>query len=177
MKYLHEKQIQIGGDKEIKIHIIGIAPQDYELDYKNYLFFKDIQEFVLHEKLIPIDKQKIYYKGTQLNADQLLRSLADLNFQSGDKLTVSSTLHVFVRISGTCDKNFIEIVDDETFGTLKEKISNIKGVPVDKIEIYSPEYEKFTGKIIKESHKVSDDKFFGEYNIISGMIIDYVIIP
>ena len=74
-------------------------------------------------------------------------------------------------------KKFIEIVDDETFGMLREKISKINGVPVDKIEIYSPEYEKFTGKIIKESHKVSDDKFFGEYNISSGMIIDYVIIP
>jgi hypothetical protein len=68
-------------------------------------------------------------------------------------------------------------VDNETFGMLKEKISKMKGFPLKKIEIYCPEYENLTDKIIRESHKVSNDKFLAEYHISSGMIIDYVILP
>jgi len=175
MKYLHKK-MQIGGDNEINIFIHGMPQNTYQLNYKDYLSISDIQQFVLREKLIPIDKQRIAYKGKLLSADDLLRNLADLNFQAYEQFVVSSPLHVIVRIKGTDDKNFIEIVDDETFGMLRKKISEIKGVPVDKIVIECPKYEKFTGKITEESHKVRDDEYFGNYNIISSMIIDYVIL-
>jgi len=158
-----------------------MPPNDYELNYADNLFFRDIQNFVLREKSIPIDKQKIFYpkKDRFLTEDELLRSLPDLNFESGDRtphLIVNSPLHVIVRMPGTCEKNFIEIANDETFGTLKDKISRIKGVSDNKIEIYCPRYNS-DATIIQKTHKVNDDKHLGEYNIISGMIIDYVILP
>lgn len=156
-----------------------MPPQEYELNYVEHLLFRDIQNFVLREKSIPIDKQRIHYeqKKRELTEDDLLRSLGDFNFQPGDRLIVTSPRHVIVRMSGTDDKNFIEIADDETFGKLKEKISRIKSVSVSKIEIYCPKYAEFTGKIIEKTHKVDDNKNLAEYNIISGTIIDYVILP
>jgi hypothetical protein len=180
MKYQHQK-MQVGGDKEIKILIKGMPPQNYELDYKDNYFFRDIQNFVLREKSIPIDKQIIFYtkKNKKLTEDDLLRSLADLDFDSGDRtphFLVSSPPHVIVRMPGTCDKNFIEIADDETFGTLKDKISRIKGVLVWKIEMYSPKYNSAAG-IIQNTHKVDDNKLLRDYNIFNGTIIDYVILP
>ena len=38
-----------------------MPPQEYELNYEDYPLFSDIQKFVLGEKLIPIDKQIIFY--------------------------------------------------------------------------------------------------------------------
>jgi len=158
-----------------------MPPNDYELNYADNLFIRDIQNFVLHEKSIPIDKQRIFYpnKKKYLTEDELLQSLPELNFQSSDSaphLIVNSPPHVIVRIPGTCEKNFIEIVDGVTFGTLKDKISRIKGVSYNKIEIYCPRYNS-DATIIQNTHKVNDDKHLGEYNIISGMTIDYVILP
>jgi hypothetical protein len=175
MKYLHKK-MQIGGDINIDIFIRGMPPNKYELNFKVYPSFSDIQNFVLSEKLIPIEKQRIFYMGNQLTAEQLSRNLADLKLHDYYYFVVNSPLHVIVRNKKTDDKNFIEIVDDETFGTLKAKIAEIKRVPVDKIEIHCPKYEFGTGVIAEKSHKVSDDKLLVEYNIISGMIIDYVIL-
>jgi hypothetical protein len=77
---------------------------------------------------------------------------------------------------GTCEKNFIEIAVNETFRTLKEKISRIKGVLVWKIEIYCPKYNSAT-KIIEKTKVDDNDKRLAEYNIFKGTIIDYVILP
>ncbi len=40
---------------------------DYELNYDDNLSFRDIQNFVLREKLIPIDKQRIFYQKKKYN--------------------------------------------------------------------------------------------------------------
>jgi hypothetical protein len=177
MKYL-QKKMQVGGDKEIKIHIKGMPPFNYELDIKDNLFFRDIQNFVLRKKFIPLDKQRIYYtkRGSLLDKNELEGRLAAVGFQSNDPIPhfiVNSPEHV---IAQRDISNFIEIDIGETFGTLKQKISSIIEVSVDKIQIECPRYNA-AAVITEPKHKVKDESRLNEYNISSGMIIDYVILP
>ncbi|MCP4055652.1 MAG: hypothetical protein GY739_21950, partial [Mesoflavibacter sp.] len=151
-----------------EIHVKTLSNKTIKLQIGFYETIENVKNKIEFFEAIPINQQKLLFHGKQLLDDQ---TLFDYNIHKNSQpylmLCIIPTIQIFVKMipTKTCPCNLItlDVAANETIQTIKIKIQNKTGMPIDKQRMI------FAGKQLKKVGKLWDYNIKNDSTLLLGL--------
>ena len=135
---------------KIKVHIEKLSDgKTFTLDGidPNKDTIRDLKQKIQDLQKIPIDKQDLYFDGTELGDDTI--PVSQYGIQDGDTLHLDNTMTIYVKKQATGDVfTLSNVKSTDTLNYIQHRIDNDHNIPVDEQRL------SFKGKLLNKSdHK------------------------
>ena len=111
---------------------------------------KDLKRKIQDLQKIPIDKQDLYFDGTELGDDTTTIPINQYGIQDGDTLHLDDTMTIYVKKQATGDVfTLSNVKSTDTLNYIQHRIDNDHNIPVDEQRL------SFKGKLLNTSSKSS----------------------